>query len=119
MNENSNFALISFIVMFLFVIALAIVLILRQWINNKHSPKIVTMATIISKTIDEYHTSEPFEGGIGMKDEVLRIYYIIFRLESGDSVKLRVSKLKYNNLKKGTTGKLTFQGKRYINFEEM
>lgn len=119
MNENSNFALISFIAMFLFVIVFAIILILRQWSNNKHSPRIVTMATISSKMIDEYHTSEPFESGMGMKDEVLPIYYIIFSLEGGDSVKLRVSKLKYNKLKKGTTGKLTFQGKRYISFEEM
>ncbi len=95
------------------------VIVSLQWIRDKRSPRVVTMATISAKAIDEYHTSEPFESGMGMKDEVLQIYYIIFSLEGGGSVKLRVSKLKYDNLKKGTKGKLTFQGKRYISFEKI
>ncbi len=108
MNDAATFELISFIVMFSIVIGLIAVIVVQQWIKDKRSPRVITMETISSKTIDEYHTSEPFESGMGMKDEVLPIYYIIFSLEGGDSVKLRVSKLKYDKLKKSTTGKLTF-----------
>ncbi len=119
MTNTETFELISFIVMFIIVFGFIIVIVSLQWIRNKRSPRVVTMATISAKTIDEYHTSEPFESGMGMKDEVLPIYYIIFSLEGGDSVKLRVSKLKYDKLKKGSTGKLTFQGEKYISFEKV
>lgn len=119
MNNIASFHLISFIAMFAIVIGFIIIIIARQEISNKRSPRIITMATISDKKIDEYHTREPFENSPGMKEEILQLHYVIFSLEGGDSVKLRVSKLKYDNLKKGTTGKLTFQGEKYISFEKV
>lgn len=119
MNDAETFELISFIIMFSVVIGFIAVVVVRQWIKDKHSPRVVTLATITDKPIEKRRIRRPRTSSApGMKTHIMYIYYVIFDLEGGDHLKLQVSKAKYDKLKKGTTGKLTFQGKKYISFEK-
>lgn len=117
MNDIATFQLISFVIMFILIVCFMIVIIVRQKIHNKNAPRIVTVATIRDKKIFEYYTRERSGSGEIMHKKVHHLYYIIFSLEGGDSIKLQVSKEQYNKLKKNVTGKLTFQGTQYIGFE--
>lgn len=120
MNYAVTFELISFIVMFAIVIGLITVIVIHQWIKDKHSPRVVTMAKIADKPIEKKRIrTQRTSSAPGWVTHIMYIYYVIFDLEGGEHLKLQVSKVKYNKLKKGTTGKLTFQGKIYIDFEEV
>ena len=44
-------------------------------------------------------------------------YYVTFQVESGDRMELRLSGTEYGQLAEGDTGKLSFQGTRYLGFE--
>lgn len=44
-------------------------------------------------------------------------YYVTFEVESGDRMELQVSGSDYGLLAEGDTGKLTFQGRRYLGFQ--
>ena len=118
MNDIATFQLISFVIMFILVVCFMIVIIVRQKIHNKNAPRIVTVATIQDKKIFEYYTRERSASGM-MHKEVHHLYYIIFSLEGGDSIKLQVSKEQYNKLKNNATGKLTFQGTQYLGFKSV
>ena len=44
-------------------------------------------------------------------------YYATFQVESGDRIEFLVSGTEYGMLAEGDSGKLTFQGTRYLNFQ--
>ena len=45
------------------------------------------------------------------------IYYVTFQTERGDRMEFQVSGTEYGMLAEGDTGRLTFQGTRYLAFE--
>mgnify|MGYP000784206328 FL=1 len=45
-------------------------------------------------------------------------YYVTFQVESGDRMELSVDDSEYGMLVEGDEGKLTFQGSRYLGFEQ-
>ena len=46
-------------------------------------------------------------------------YYVTFQVESGDRMELSVTGREYGMLSEGDTGKLSFQGTRYLGFERL
>lgn len=44
-------------------------------------------------------------------------YYVTFQVESGDRMELHVSGSDYGMLIEGDSGRLSFQGTRYLGFE--
>ena len=44
-------------------------------------------------------------------------YYATFQVESGDRMEFSVTGIEYGMLAEGDTGKLSFQGTRYLSFE--
>ena len=44
-------------------------------------------------------------------------YYVTFQVESGDRMEFEISDTEYGMLAEGDSGKLTFQGTRYLNFQ--
>lgn len=46
------------------------------------------------------------------------VFIIIFHLEGGERMELRVNNSEYVKLQKGQQGKLSFQGSKYLGFEE-
>ena len=117
MGQSGNFYIISFIVMFSIIIGLSLIIVVRQWWKNKHSLLIVTQSTISDKRIEEHYIRSKRSEGLGYRTRKVLIYYITFDLEGGEHIELRVSKLEYAELEKGSSGKLTFQGTKYIGFE--
>ncbi len=53
--EPEQYIMNSFIVMFIAVITLSLTIVAAQWLKNKHSPRIVTQATVWEKHIEQHY----------------------------------------------------------------
>ena len=91
---------------------------LKEWNKNNHSPRLMVLATVVTKRTDvtrrrrggtnghhHYHTSTN--------------YYVTFEVESGDRMELHMTGPEYGLLVEGDKGKLSFQGTRYLGFERI
>lgn len=96
-----------------------------QWNKNNHSPVLTVEAHIISKRMTVTHHPAGGIGGMGGADGLTpmpmtsQTYYVTFQVESGDRMEFMVNGKEYGLLAEGDTGKLTFQGTRYIQFERV
>ena len=115
-DSLANFYMISFIVMFCIIIGLSLIIVIRQWWKNRHSPLIVTQATVIDKRIEEHYIRSKRSAGIGYRTRKLLIYYITFNLEGGEHIEMRTNESVYSELQNGDYGKLTFKGSKYMGF---
>ncbi|MGN0569291.1 MAG: DUF2500 domain-containing protein [Candidatus Fimenecus sp.] len=115
-ESSANFYMISFIVMFCIIIGLSLIIVIRQWWKNRHSPLIVTQATVIDKRIEEHYIRSKRSAGIGYRTRKLLIYYITFNLEGGENIELRTNEIEYSELQNDDYGKLTFKGSKYLGF---
>lgn len=116
LGSSANFYTISFIVMFSIIIGLSLIIVVRQWWKNKHSPLIVTQSTISGKRIEEHYIRSKQSDDLGYRTRKVLIYYITFNLEGGEHIELRTNESVYSDLKNGDCGKLTFKGSKYIGF---
>ena len=110
---------IMFTLVFILVFGMFIVIAVKsigQWNKNNHSPRLTVPATIVAKRTN---VSRHHHGGTGNHHHhhTSTIYYVTFQVESGDRVELHVAEHEYGLLIEGDTGKLTFQGTRYLGFE--
>ena len=102
---------ILFPLVFLFVLGMILFTVvgnLRTWSKNNASPRLTVPATVVAKrmNVSRYHTSTS-----------ATTYYVTFQVESGDRMELEVGGSDYGMLVEGDTGKLSFQGTRYLGFE--
>lgn len=99
--------------LFLAVFAVTVVRGIRQWNRNNHSPRLTIPARIAAKrTCVSHH-----RGGPSGHHHVSTLYYVTFQMASGDRMELRVPGTEYGMLTEGDSGKVTFQGSRYLGFE--
>ena len=101
-----------FVLVFCLVLGIIIVSIVRgigEWGRNNQSPRLTVEAAVVAK-----RTSVSGGGQHGMASTT---YYVTFQVESGDRMELRVSGGEYGMLAEGDTGRLSFQGSRYLGFE--
>ena len=56
-------------------------------------------------------------GAHGVHTTTSTTYYVTFQVESGDRMEFGVSGTEYGMFAEGDTGRLTFQGTRYLLFE--
>lgn len=112
---------VLFTVVFVLVIGVFIATAVKgigQWNKNNHSPRLTVPATVVSKRIDVSHHRRK-----GANDHVHHHsstwYYVTFQVESGDRMELHVAGTEYGLLIEGDSGKLTFQGTRYLGFERL
>lgn len=97
------------------VFAVTFVRGIRQWNKNNHSPRLTVPAKVVAKRTNlsshrhnhdsVHHTSHS------------TTYYVTFQVESGDRMELQLAGQEYGLLVEGDSGKLTFQGTRYLGFE--
>jgi len=113
-----------FPIMFLIIFAMIIVAFVKgisTWHKNNNSPRLTVSATIVGKRQNTTHNNQPNAGDIsgahGYHTMSSTSYYITFQVESGDRMELSVSGSEYGMLTEGDTGKLTFQGTRYLDFD--
>lgn len=109
-----------FTIVFILVIAMFIVTAVKgigQWNKNNHSPRLTVPAMIAAKRINVSHHHH---GGVNEHHHhTSTTYYVTFQVESGDRIELPVAGCEYGMLIEGDSGKLTFQGTRYLGFERL
>ena len=67
----------------------------------QNDPRLIVEAVLVGKRVGPNNES----------------HYLTFQFESGDRLELKTSGREYGMLVPGDYGKLTFQGRRYINFD--
>lgn len=127
--EESGMGFGGFETMFFIVFALVAVVFvviavkgITTWKKNNDSPRLTVPAKIVTKrTHVSRHSyandSDLMTSGHGHATTSYTSYYVTFQLESGDRIEFSVKSSEYGMLAEGDTGKLSFQGSRYLSFE--
>ena len=109
---------IMFTLMFILVFGTIVVTLFRelsQWNKNNHSPRLTVNAKVVAKRAK---VSRHRSGTNGHRHtRTSTSYYVTFEVESGDRMELHMAGNEYGLLVEGDTGRLTFQGTRYLGFE--
>jgi hypothetical protein len=103
-------------VIFFVVFGLIAVKGISQWNKNNHSPRLTVQATIVAK---RYNTSHHHHGSGMHAHHSSTTYYATFQVESGDRMELLIPSTQFGYLVEGDTGRLSFQGTRFLGFERM
>ena len=106
--SNLVFSLVFLIV----IVTMAVMLVksLLTWNKNNHSPVLTVRATIVAKRAAYHHNAgEPAMGHT--------TYFATFQVESGDRMELRIPYGQFGYLVEQDSGRLTFQGTRFLKFE--
>ena len=110
-----------FFVVFLVVFITAAVKGLSQWNKNNHSPRLTVQAAVVAKRtqVSRHRNANAGDatGAHGYTTSSVTTYYVTFQVESGDRMELQVGGAEYGMLVEGDTGKLSFQGTRYLSFQ--
>ena len=116
--------LLLFGAVFLLVVTVFIVIlvkILKQRRVNNNSPRLTVEARVVSRRQNVSHHDSPNAGDItgahGYTTTSSTTYYATFQVESGDRLELAIPGSQYGYLAEGDTGRLTFQGTRFLSFE--
>ena len=111
------FGLVFCLVMGMFIYA--IVHNVKEKRANDDAPVLTVEALVKTKRMDTYHTSPTYDGDghRTSSGSYHTSYYATFEVESGDRLELQVSDYEYGQLAEGDRGKLTFQRKRFLQFE--
>lgn len=110
---------IMFTLVFVLVIGMFIVAAVKgigQWNRNNKSPRLTVPAAVVAKRTNvSRHVHATGDGA--HHHHTSTTYYVTFQVESGDRMELSVSGQEYGMLIEGDSGRLTFQGTRYLGFE--
>ncbi len=90
-----------------------------QWNKNNHSPRLSVPAKIVAKRTNVTHHHHNTGTDVHSHMHTDTSYYVTFEFESGDRMELNMAGYEYGMLIEGDSGKLTFQGTRYISFERI
>lgn len=110
------FVFIGFILVFGLIIINAIKGI-SQWNHNNSQPVLSVPAVVVSKRTDVSSSMHNDANDIGHHHHTYTTYFASFEVESGDRIEFQVKGQDYGILVEGDSGKLTFQGTRYLGFE--
>lgn len=108
---GAMFFIVFTIVILMFILSFARKI--KQWKKNNDSPRLTVYATVVDKRKDVTYYDNPKTAIRSASSN----YYVTFQVESGDRIALEVSREEYGIILEGDSGKLTFQGTRYISFE--
>ena len=97
---------ILFLVLFFAILAKNI----SQWLKNENSPRL----TVPAKTVDMRRKTHHHHSNGHHHHSYT--YHVTFEVESGDRMELKVSRSEYGMLMVGESGKVSFQGTRYLGF---
>jgi Protein of unknown function (DUF2500). len=89
----------------------------RQWNRNNNSPVLTVDAIVVTKRSDVsyYHHNTGTDNMHHTSSSTS--YFVTFEVSSGDRMEFEVHDKEYGLLVEQDTGKLTFQGTRYLGFE--
>ena len=107
--------MILFFIMFFSVFSLAIVSSFKgiaQWNKNNHSPRLTVDAKVVAK-----RTNVSRHNSRNHMTHTSTTYFVTFQVESGDRMELLVPGQEYGLIVEGDSGKVTFQGTRFLSFQ--
>ena len=117
---------VIFSLMFVIVIGMFVVVAVKgigQWNKNNQSPRLTVPASVTAKRTNVSHhrhaNAGDMTGAHGFHSTSSTSSYVTFQVESGDRMELSVTGRDYGMLSEGDTGKLSFQGTRYLGFERL
>ena len=117
---------VMFPIMFIIVVGIIIFSLVRgiiTWNKNNQSPRLTVSVVVAAKRENIKHHQHANVGDLssahGFHTTTSTSYYVTFLVESGDRIELCVSGTEYGMLVEGDTGRLTFQGTRYLSFERI
>jgi hypothetical protein len=90
---------------------------IKQWSYNNSQPVLTVRAKVVSKRTNISHSTN-FDENNFAHDNSSTSYYSTFEVDSGDRMELLVGGREYGMLAEGDTGNLTFQGTRYLGFNQ-
>ncbi|MVO99031.1 DUF2500 domain-containing protein [Paenibacillus lutrae] len=112
---------IVFMIVFLLIAGLIIFSIIKaigQWSHNNKQPVLSVYAVITAKrTHVSRRSNSNSNDSFSNSGSTSTTYYATFEVESGDRLEFAISGQEYGQLMEGDTGKLTFQGTRYLGYE--
>ena len=100
-----------FVVLFFILFFAVIAKNIAQWFKNENSPRLTVPAKIVDM---RRHTHDHHSNG---HHSHTHTYHVTFEVESGDRMELKVSRNEYGMLVVGDSGRVSFQGTRYLGFE--
>ena len=103
--------------MFFGMFAVSIGKSISQWNKNNHSPKLTVEAKVLAKRHDVSRHRHSGAGNHHHHTHISNTYFVTFEVASGDRMELQMEGHEYGLLIEGDSGKLTFQGTRYLGFE--
>ena len=101
-----------FFILFFAVFFTILIRNIGEWFQNNASPRLTVPAKVVAKRSSHHHHHH---GHGGMHHSTR--YHVTFEVESGDRVELSLSGHEFGMLVEGDTGRLSFQGTRYLSFE--
>lgn len=87
---------------------------ISQWSSNNKQPVLVVPAKLIAKRTN---VSQHVDNDSNSFNNSSTTYYLTFEFETKSRQEFRVNGEEYGLLIEGDTGKLKFQGTRYLGFE--
>lgn len=115
---NAVFPLL-FLIVFIFIISTIIgsfVSRAKRERKNDASPRVTANAKVVSKRMQVGENRQRHSNDDMMHSYTYSKYFATFEFDSGDRLELPVDGSEYGLLVEGDTGKLTFQGTRYLSF---
>ena len=115
---NAVFPLL-FLIFFIFILSMIIgsfVSGAKRKRKNDQSPRVTANAKVVSKRMQVGQNRHRHGNDDMMHNYSYSKYFVTFEFESGDRVELPVDGSEYGLLVEGDTGKLTFQGTRFLDF---
>ena len=100
-----------FIVVWFFVFGFIIFTIIKNVKHNKNAPTLHVTAEIVDK--EKKVSSSHHNDGMHHSHTY---YYVVFKVRSGDTIKLNVGSDEYHSMYVGDKGILEFKGTKFIGF---
>ena len=85
--------------------------------RNNASPVLTVNCTVVTKRTEVSHHHHHHDSHMHVSTSTT--YYATFQVESGSRMEFAVSGQEYGLLVEGDRGNLTFQGTRYLGFQQM
>ena len=92
------------------------------WIRNNNSPRETVEARVVTKRMKVQGFGRTMAGRntvTGMGSSTYTHYFVTFELEKGKRLELGVKDAEFGMLAEGDQGMLTYQGTRYLGFEQI
>ena len=91
------------------------------WVRNNNSPRETAEAKVVTKRMKVQGFGRTMAGRnsvTGMGSSTYTHYFVTFELEKGKRLELGVKDAEYGMLAEGDQGVLTYQGTRFLGFEQ-